>query len=85
MNDRDQHRTPTTKAAREEDRNCNYFGIECQYNTFAAKAARDLGYGQDVVDQVKACTDDSTINAIMRKARREKFRDGFEKEECNAR
>lgn len=54
------------------DENENIF--EVYYRNDAIKAARDLRYGQDVIDKIKAAKTDAEIDRIMRKARYEKFK-----------
>ena len=43
------------------------------YKQHAMKAAKELGYGESVVRQIKAAETDAEIERIMIKARKEKF------------
>lgn len=47
-------------------------GADC-YKSNAIKAAKDFGYGDGVIEKIKASKDDIEIDRIMRKCRKEKF------------
>lgn len=46
---------------------------ESDYKTQALKAAKELGYGENVVNQIKEAKTHDEIILIMGKARRKKF------------
>lgn len=46
-----------------------------KYRKDAITAAKDLGYGNDIVERIKQAENETQIDNIMRSARREKFND----------
>lgn len=52
-----------------------------EYRALAIKAAKDLGYGKEAIEQIEAAKNDAEIDRIMRSARhkqeREDARRGF--------
>ena len=46
-----------------------------KYRKDAITAAKDLGYGNDIVEQIKQAENETQIDNIMRSARRAKFND----------
>lgn len=47
----------------------DYFG-ENKYKNAAIKAAKELGYGEEVVEKIKAAKSDSDVGRIMITARK---------------
>ena len=46
-----------------------------KYRKDAITAAKDLGYGNGIVERIKQAENETQIDNIMRSARREKFND----------
>ena len=46
-----------------------------KYRKDAITAAKDLGYGNDIVERIKQAENETQIDNIMRSARRAKFND----------
>lgn len=44
-----------------------------EFKSNAIKAAKDFGYGDDIVNKIRAAKSDSEIDRIMKAARKEKF------------
>lgn len=47
--------------------------VNCCYKTQAVKAAKDLGYGKDVIDRIENAKCDAEITRIMRTERERRF------------
>lgn len=53
--------------------------LDISYQNHAMKAAKDLGYGLDVMKDIKAATSNVEIERIMISARKRKWGDGLDK------
>lgn len=51
----------------------NSTGKQHEFKANAIKAAKDFGYGDDVVKRIRASKNDNEIDRIMREARKKKF------------
>lgn len=53
---------------------CKQFGTTQDYKMHALEAARDFGYGEDVIRQINEAKTDDQISGIMRRARLERMK-----------
>lgn len=54
-------------------------GHQNDYRKHAINAAKDFGYGQDVIDAIKEAKDDNMISGIMKLAREKQIKDDFKR------